>query len=63
MFALLIHGKEFITFEHFHIYLQPLVEELQQLWIKVPTYDVQKTLWLYVIYIERYAYSNHPQFP
>jgi hypothetical protein len=45
MFALLIPGKEFITFEHFHIYLQPLVEELQQLWIRIPTYDVQKTLW------------------
>jgi hypothetical protein len=42
MFALLIPRKEFITSKHFHIFLQPLVKELQQLWIRFPTYDVQK---------------------
>ncbi len=42
MLALLIIGKEFITSEHFDVYLQPLIEELQQLWTGVLTYDVLK---------------------
>jgi hypothetical protein len=42
MLVLLIPRKEYVTFEHFDVYLQPLIKELQQLWIKVPTYDVWK---------------------
>ncbi len=33
-----------MTFENFDVYLQPLVEELQQLWIGVVAYDVLKPL-------------------
>jgi hypothetical protein len=33
-----------MTFENFDVYLQPLVEELQQLWIGVAAYDVFKPL-------------------
>jgi hypothetical protein len=36
--------KEFVTSNHFDVYLQPLVEELQQLWISALTYNVQKPL-------------------
>jgi hypothetical protein len=42
--ALLIPRKEFFTSRNFDVYLQLLVEELQQLWIGVPTYDVWKPL-------------------
>jgi hypothetical protein len=37
-------SKEFVTSSNFDVYLQPLVEELQKLWIGVPTYDVWKPL-------------------
>jgi hypothetical protein len=40
MFILLIIGKKSIKPNHFDVYLPPLVEELQQLWIGVPTYDM-----------------------
>ncbi len=33
-----------MTFENFEVYLQPLVQELQQLWIGVAAYDVLKPL-------------------
>ncbi len=41
--TLLIPVKEFVTSEHFDVYLQPLVGELQQLWTKVLAYDVVKS--------------------
>jgi hypothetical protein len=44
MLALLIMGKKIVTSKNFDVYLQPLVEELQQLWTKVLTYDVRKPL-------------------
>ncbi len=40
MFGLLIIGKESVTGENFDVYLHPLVDELQELWV----YDVQKPL-------------------
>jgi hypothetical protein len=40
MFTLLILGKKLVKPNHFDVYLQPLVEELQQLWTGVPTYDM-----------------------
>jgi hypothetical protein len=42
MLVLLIPRKESVTFEHFDVYLQPLIKELQQLWTRVPTYNVWK---------------------
>ncbi len=41
----LVNSKEgFILYVHFDVYLQPLVEELQQLWKGVLAYDVVKPL-------------------
>jgi hypothetical protein len=52
LLALLILGKESVTSEVFDVYLEPLVEELLQLWDGVPAYDIRKehglrrfTLW------------------
>ena len=42
MLALLIPGRESITSDCFDVYLEPLVEELLELWIKVPAHDVSK---------------------
>ena len=39
MLALLIPGKESVTLEVFDVYLEPLVEELLQLWAGIPAYD------------------------
>jgi len=44
LLALLILGKDYVTFKNFDFYLQPLVEKLQQLWTKVVAYDVLKPL-------------------
>jgi hypothetical protein len=44
MLALLIPGKDSITSANFDVYLQPLVEELQQLWKGVLAYDIFKPL-------------------
>jgi hypothetical protein len=42
--ALLIPGKEFVTSEVFDVYLEPLVEELIQLWDGIAAYDITKEL-------------------
>ena len=42
MLALLIPGKQSVTSEFFDVYLEPLVEELVQLWKGVMAYDVLK---------------------
>lgn len=42
MLALLILGKWSVTSEFFDVYLEPLVEELVQLWKGVVAYDVTK---------------------
>ena len=39
MLALLIPGKEFVTLDVFNVYLELLVEELLELWARVPAYD------------------------
>ncbi len=44
LLALLIIRKDSMTLENFDVYLQPLVDELQKLWIGVYTYDVLKPL-------------------
>ena len=44
MLALLIPGKQSVTSEFFDVYLEPLVEELVQLWKGVNAYDVLKDL-------------------
>ena len=44
MLALLIPGKQSVTSEFFDVYLEPLVEELVQLWKGVIAYDVLKDL-------------------
>ena len=44
MLALLIPGKQSVTSEFFDVYLEPLVEELVQLWKGVVAYDVLKDL-------------------
>ena len=40
--ALLILRRESVTSEVFDVYLEPLVDELLELWSGVPTYDVSK---------------------
>ena len=42
MLVLLIPGKQYVTSEFFDVYLEPLVEELVQLWKGVAAYDVLK---------------------
>jgi hypothetical protein len=42
LLGLLIPGKQSVTSEHLDVYLEPLVEELLQLWEGVPAYDVSK---------------------
>ena len=44
MLALLIPGKQSVTSEFFDVYLEPLVEELVQLWKGVVAYDVLKDI-------------------
>jgi len=42
--ALFIIGKESITLDNFDVYLQHVVEESQQLWEVVMTYNVSKPM-------------------
>jgi hypothetical protein len=42
LLALLIPGKESVTAEVFDVYLEPILEELLQLWVGVPAYDCTK---------------------
>jgi hypothetical protein len=42
--ALLILGEKNVTLNNFDVYLQLVVEELQQLWEGVITYDVLKPM-------------------
>jgi hypothetical protein len=42
LLALLILGKQSVTSEHLDVYLEPLVEELLQLWEGISAYDVCK---------------------
>jgi hypothetical protein len=44
MLALLILGKDLVIGVNFDVYLQLLVEKLQQLWKGVPAYDILKPL-------------------
>jgi hypothetical protein len=44
MLALLIPGKQSVIIENFDIYMEPLVEELLQLWEGVRAYDVLKDI-------------------
>ena len=44
MLALLIPEKEFVTSDVFDVYLEPLVDELLELWVGVPAYDVSKDI-------------------
>jgi hypothetical protein len=44
LLTLLIPRKESVTSNHFDVYLQPLIEEFQQLWISILSYNVQKPL-------------------
>ncbi len=41
--ALLIPGKEQVKLENIDVYLQPLLDELQELWqLGVPAWDLSK---------------------
>ena len=40
MLALLIPGKYQVPFEHFDVWIRPLIDELKTLWKGVPAYDV-----------------------
>jgi hypothetical protein len=42
MLTLLIPGKEYIKNENIDVYLQPLMEDLEELWARVPTIDVTR---------------------
>jgi hypothetical protein len=44
MLALLIPGKQSVTSEFFDVYMEPLVEELVELWKGVKAYDVLKDI-------------------
>jgi hypothetical protein len=55
--CLLIPGKQSVTFECFDVYLEPLVEELLELWSGVLAFDITKeegllnfTLWAMLIW-------------
>ena len=38
--TLLIPGRQQVPFEHFDVWLRPLIEDLKKLWVGVPAYDV-----------------------
>jgi hypothetical protein len=42
LLALLILGKYSITFEVFDVYMEPLMEEILQLWYEISAYDITK---------------------
>jgi hypothetical protein len=42
MLALIIHGKEFVTYGNVDVYLEPLIEELHILWKGVSTFDAHQ---------------------
>jgi hypothetical protein len=42
MLALLIPGKQSVKLENFDVFMEPLVEELLELWEGVPAYDILK---------------------
>jgi hypothetical protein len=42
MLALLISGKQLVKLENFDVFMEPLVEELLELWEGVPAYDILK---------------------
>jgi hypothetical protein len=42
LLALLIPGKESVTSEVFDVYIEPLVEEILQLWYGITAYDITK---------------------
>jgi hypothetical protein len=42
MLALLIPGKDSVTSEVFDVYMEPLVEEILQLWYGISAYDITK---------------------
>jgi hypothetical protein len=42
MLCLLISGKQSVTSECFDVYMEPLVEELLELWSGVPAFDITK---------------------
>jgi hypothetical protein len=44
MLALLIPGKQSVTTENFDVYMEPLLEELLELWEGVLAYDVLKDM-------------------
>jgi hypothetical protein len=44
LLSLLIPGKESVTSEVFDVYLEPLVDELLELWAGVPAYDITKDM-------------------
>jgi len=42
LLSLLIPRKEFVTSEVFDMSLEPLIDELLELWVGIPTYDMSK---------------------
>jgi hypothetical protein len=42
LLARLILGNESITSEVFNVYMEPLVEEILQLWYEISTYNITK---------------------
>ena len=44
LLALLIHGKQSVISEVSDVYMEPLVDELLELWIGIATYDVTKII-------------------
>jgi hypothetical protein len=59
MLALLIPRKELITSNNFDLYLQHVVEELQQLWEGVRAYDVLNLVGLGPSHLEVFYFGLH----
>ena len=47
LLALLIPGKQLVISEVFDVYMEPLVEELLELWTGIVAYDVTKPVGFY----------------
>ncbi len=58
--TLLILGKELVTFQNFDVYLEPIIEKLQELWKGVTTYDVLQASGFQVFHFEKCSTLDYP---
>ena len=63
LLTLLIPGRESVTLEVFDVYLEPVVNELLQLWSRVPTHDVTKDVGNQAFYLHTMLLWTIHDFP